>query len=326
MRRTANIADLAMGRFRGRRDKNPAASYQLLMELESTQANKSVAQDRWRWPLAGVRTALVATLVISVVFVLFPGLDLWFSRLFYNPDYGFPASYVPVFAWLRWFSDALVWTTVAALVISLVAKLALPDRLSLVPPAAALFLGSTLLLAPMLLVNAFLKTVSGRPRPVEIFEFGGDMPFMPAWRFTDLCSHNCSFVSGEASTAIWLITFAFVVPIALRNRVAIVALVLATIFSINRIAFGGHFLSDVLLSWTMTLAIIATTYHFVYVKPLKELSNEALEQRLSRVGHWVRRGFGGRAEKQDPPQRTGSNYPEAPEPEEQPPILSADER
>lgn len=279
------------------------------MDIESREKEATPApQQRRRWPFGPVRTALIATVVVSIPFLLFPGIDLWFSRQFYNPEIGFPAAEVPAFQWLRWLSAAIVWTTVAAALVAVGVKLALPERRSLIPPAASLLLTSTLVVAPGLLVNGFLKTFSGRPRPGMTADFGGDLPFVSVWRFTDHCERNCSFVSGEASTAIWLLTFALVVPIVWRNRVAIIAFVLAVIFSLNRVAFGSHFLSDVLLSWTLTLAVIATVHHFVYVKPLPWLANETLEAGLTRTGRTIR-GWFGRSPPSPPPAGSTAEQP-----------------
>ena len=68
----------------------------------------ATSPQKWRWPVGPVRTLLIVSVGLSAVFVLFPGLDIWFSRLFYDPAIGFPASNVPVFNWLRQLSEVLV--------------------------------------------------------------------------------------------------------------------------------------------------------------------------------------------------------------------------
>ena len=61
------------------------------------------------------------------------------------------------------------------------------------------------LVSTILLVNGLLKAYSGRPRPVDATLFGGDLGFVPAGDFSGACMANCSFVSGEAAAAGWLL-------------------------------------------------------------------------------------------------------------------------
>ncbi len=255
------------------------------------------ASGRLRWPLGPVRTLLVATAALSVLFLAFPHLDIWFSGLFYDEATGFAASDVEILSWLRRFARTTILAISVALIVSLLAKLILPGRRSLIPPRISLFLGSTLIVGPGILVNAILKANWGRPRPIAVEEFGGDLPYVEVWRITDYCDRNCSFVSGEASAAIWLLALALVVPAAWRNRAAALIFVLAAILSLNRVAFGGHFISDVLLSWSLTLAIIAVAHHYLFVRPLPGFGGAELESALTRAGRGLRRLVGLSTEK-----------------------------
>ena len=72
------------------------------------------------------------------------------------------------------------------------------------------YLLTSLLLGPGLVVESFLKTFSGRARPKEIIEFGGEATFSSALVFSDQCLRNCSFVSGHAAIAFWLTAYAFI--------------------------------------------------------------------------------------------------------------------
>jgi membrane-associated PAP2 superfamily phosphatase len=227
-----------------------------------------------------------------VLFLAFPHLDIWFSGLFYDEATGFAASDVEVLSWLRRFARTIIVAISVALIVSVLAKLILPDRRSLIPPRVSLFLGSTLIVGPGILVNGILKANWGRPRPITVEAFGGDLPYIEVWRITDYCDRNCSFVSGEASAAIWLIALALVAPAAWRSRVAAVALVLAAILSVNRVAFGSHFISDVLISWSLTLTIIAVVHHYLFVRPLPGFGEAELEGALSRAGRMLRRAVG----------------------------------
>ncbi|MCW5719474.1 MAG: phosphatase PAP2 family protein [Bauldia sp.] len=255
----------------------------------------------WRWALGPIRILIIATAILSVVFLIIPQLDLWFSRQFYDADVGFPAARIPALQWLRDVSGIILWLVGGLVVLSLLAKLfVFPRRRPVIPGRAMLFLATTLALSAGLLVNGILKALWGRPRPTEVLEFGGEAPFVTAWHISDYCARNCSFVSGEASAAIWLVAVALVVPARFRRAALATALGLAFAFSLNRIAFGGHFLSDVLLAWTLTLLIIAIAYHFLYVRPPRFLEETAIDGALTRAGLWLR-GLVARRGKEEPP-------------------------
>ena len=239
------------------------------------------------WRIGPVRALLLATAILLLIFLIFPGLDRWFSRQFYVEGSGFPAAEIPALIWLRGVAELTLWAAVIVMVGTIIIKLVRPDRPTPIPPTKIVFLFSTLALGPGLLVNVILKNNWGRPRPIAVETFGGDLPFVGIWPISGHCDSNCSFVSGEASSAIWLLAFAVLVPLAWRNRVVIIALVLAFMFSLNRIAFGGHFLSDVVLSWTLTLLIIAIVYHFLFVRPIPALGSDRLEATLTRFGQSI---------------------------------------
>lgn len=265
-----------------------------------------------RWPVV---TLAAVTVLLSLMFRLWPGLDVWFSRGFYAPEIGFPASLIPIALWLRGAADTLVWMIVVVLLLAVLLKLVLPSRRSIVSPRSSLFLLSTLALGPGLLVNAILKEVSGRPRPTDITAFGGDQPYVPVWEFTDLCTGNCSFVAGEASSAIWLVAVALLAPPRWRRAALATVLAVAALLSLNRIAFGAHFLSDVLIAWSLTLLLIAIAYHFIYVAPPRWLREEALEAAIERAGRGIGR-LGNRAARMIgpapiPPDRNRARRPAA---------------
>jgi lipid A 4'-phosphatase len=227
-------------------------------------------------------------IVTTLVFLLFPGLDVWFSGLFYDPDNGFPMTRLGAFIGLRAIGNGLTWLIAVGLVITLLVKLALPWRPSPVAPRDVLFILSTLAIGPGLIVNLVLKDHWGRPRPWRVDLFGGDQPFVGVWRITDYCTSNCSFVSGEASSAIWLLTALVLVPPHWRPSMIRVLLVLIALLSLDRIGMGGHFLSDVVLAWWIALAVIAVAYRLLYLDPLPALAPDRLEDAMTRAGNAIR--------------------------------------
>jgi len=237
-----------------------------------------------------IATCLLLVAGVSAVFLAFPGIDLWFSELFYRSKGGFWLRKSDALILFRRSNDVLMAAIVVGLLASVAVKLARPARPSPVAPNVVVFLFATLLLGPLLLVNVILKNTWGRPRPVEVAAFGGDAPYVEVWRISGWCADNCSFVSGEASSAIWLVAVALVLPKSVRGPAAVAAIAYALLLSLNRIAFGGHFLSDVLISFGLTLLLVAVVHRIVIERPPEWLSNDALEAGLTRLGRTLRGG------------------------------------
>jgi membrane-associated PAP2 superfamily phosphatase len=240
-----------------------------------------------------IAACLLVVVAASLFFLAFPGVDLWFSELFYRSHGGFWLRRNDLLAFVRGTNDILIGLVVVALLASAAVKIARPGRPSPVPPNVAVFLFSTLVIGPLLIVNVILKDHWGRPRPVQVDAFGGDAPYVAVWRITDWCDSNCSFVSGEASSAMWLVAVALVLPRSVRVPAVATAATYALLLSLNRIAFGGHFLSDVLISFALTLLVIAVVHRVVLERPPAWLRNEALEAALTRMAMALRgRGKG----------------------------------
>jgi membrane-associated phospholipid phosphatase len=131
-----------------------------------------------------------------------------------------------------------------------------------------------LVLGPGLLVNGILKPNWHRPRPVQVTEFGGQLPYADWWKpgctkcpGEPLSSRGKpfpkrSFPSGEAASSTWLFAPAMVVPPPWRIPAYVGAAVLAVGISLARLAAGAHFLSDILIAGLLTLIVI-WVMHFV---------------------------------------------------------------
>jgi len=116
---------------------------------------------------------------------------------------------------------------------------------------AGTFLWIVFFLGPGLVVNTGLKVHWGRPRPHQVMEFGGALPFVPVGTRSRLEQDNRSFPSGHAAVAFFLIAPAFVVDRRrpqLARRLLATGLLFGTAMSAVRVVQGGHFASDVLWS------------------------------------------------------------------------------
>ena len=121
---------------------------------------------------------------------------------------------------------------------------------------AMIFLMATMVIGPGLIVNLGFKDHWHRPRPVHTEDFDGPSPFKPWYDADGACKTNCSFVSGEASTAFWMVAPASLLPPPWRAPAIIAAFAFGFGASLLRLAFGGHYLSDVLLGGLVTLIVI----------------------------------------------------------------------
>lgn len=135
----------------------------------------------------------------------------------------------------------------------------------------SLFLAS-LIIGPYALVNLFLKVFSDRPRPYQTDIFGGLMPFEPAGSFAGQCEINCSFISGEAAGAGWIVCLIPLIPARYRMVGGIVVVTVAISTSALRVAFGGHYLSDAVLGFWSSLAV--TTLLFGVAQLLRSLKKQ----------------------------------------------------
>ena len=241
----------------------------------------AATQTRFLDPFSRISFAVIAALAIAAtiaVFRLFPEFDLAVTRLFFEPVAcpaggaervcgGFPLAAVPAVRFLRQALHYLPAVIAAILLAWTLREWFRTDgeRRRWLGGLAAL---TALLLAPVVIVNGVLKAFSGRPRPYSTDLFGGELPFVPAGKFTDHCAGNCSFVSGEAAGAFWLVCLVPLVPARYRGVALAAALVVAVTASGLRIAFGGHYLSDVLVAALITLLTFSLVA--IAIAPLAE--------------------------------------------------------
>jgi membrane-associated phospholipid phosphatase len=172
---------------------------------------------------------------------------------------------------------------------AIVAKLVRPDRPMLVPGRAAVFLLVTVLLSAVVLTNLTFKSYWGRPRPVMVTEFNGPWQFVPWWDPRGECGRNCSFFSGEGATAFWTYAPAALTPPAWRPLAYVAATAFGVVTSGLRMAFGGHFFTDVAAAGLVSFFVIWLAYGWLYRWPSTRVSDEQVEATLARWGRPGRR-------------------------------------
>ncbi|MCB2109055.1 MAG: phosphatase PAP2 family protein, partial [Rhodobacteraceae bacterium] len=182
-------------------------------------------------------------LAILLLFMFFPGLDLGTAGLFVAADGSWMSG---------WFFDFMRRVVPPLIIVSFVLCVALWVAgiwyqkwfWSLTTPRM-IYLMSTLLIGPGILVESMLKPNWGRARPKDIILFGGDSAFTPPLWIADECTRNCSFVSGHAAVAFWVTAYGFIAPEKWRGPVIAGGIVLGVVMGIARMMQGAHFLSDI---------------------------------------------------------------------------------
>ena len=195
------------------------------------------------------------TLVVAIVFAVWPQLDLSAVHAL-RAESGFLGAGNAA----RMLRSIFYWLPAAVMALMILAWLAAQAGAGLpaacVPKGKSLiFLALGLAIGPGLLVNVGLKEHSARPRPAHVKEFGGTAEFRPWHTFDGACRSNCSFVSGEASASTWVVAAASLAPPPWKGFAVAAAWALAVATGLLRMAFGGHFLSDVLLAGLFTLLV-----------------------------------------------------------------------
>lgn len=234
----------------------------------------------------GLIIALTIAAVTGLVFGLYPQLELRISQPFYehldiNRNF-FGWKFYPPLMTVRNIALWVPTLLVASAIIALIIKLILPWRRMLISGRAVVFLISTMLLAPGLTVNVLLKDHWGRPRPVEVTQFGGERHFVAWWDPRGDCPSNCSFVSGDVSGAFWTIAPAALAPPQWRALAYSAALTLGICMAVFRVMAGAHFVTDVVFAGVFTFLIIWLAYALIYRWPRTRLTDEGVERVIAR--------------------------------------------
>jgi membrane-associated phospholipid phosphatase len=211
------------------------------------------ASDRGLRLVAIVLVASIA--IVTAITLVGPNIDLALTRLFAAAEAPrFPAGRNALAAALR--DRGMVAGIVCAGCVVLALTKYLPWRLPSLSHRAAGYLITAYLLGPGLLVNGILKAYWGRPRPGEVLEFGGSMPFVNWWNPGGACPSNCSFISGEAAAAAWLFGPAMLAPARWRPLAMWLAAAFFVLTAGLRVAAGGHFLTDVLIGGLSSVLVL----------------------------------------------------------------------
>jgi len=189
-------------------------------------------------------------------------VDLAIERLFYDAEAGWAHKDEQPWHGLYKLGVLPAWvmalSALAVLIASRWVTKWVPHR------RVAFFLVLVMAVGPGLLVNEVFKKHWGRPRPLDVYELGGDRDFVPVWIKSPAGNGN-SFASGHASTGYYLFApFFFLRRRSLKRALGWLALGLlyGSLVGLARMIQGAHFLSDVV--WAGGLVYI-TALAFFYI-------------------------------------------------------------
>jgi len=224
----------------------------------------------------------------GAIFAVDPSLDLqvasFFRLLGAQPEL---RRFDRVIEIIRQIGPILIVATVVPALVTLAMKTYFPKRATPMSSRAALFLMLSLGLGPGLLVNVVLKENWARPRPGMVTQFGGEYTFMPWWDPRGTCDSNCSFVSGETSSAVWMTAPAILAPPPWRYVALGVAGLYATAIAAIRMLAGGHFLSDVIFAAIFSGLVIWTVHGLLFRWATTRVEEAALDAALAKLGRGI---------------------------------------
>ncbi len=192
---------------------------------------------------------LLFSLIVATAVCVFMDADITMARLYYQPGVGFPIGKLQPWKFLYDFGvyPAYAMGTISLLIV--IAGYFRPSLLSI--RRQALFVAILLIIGPGILVNSIFKDHWGRPRPVHVDLFGGNLSFHQPWQ-PGPALKNASFPAGHPSAAFYMSAPYFVMFEKKQRRNALLWLwggvSYGVIMGMARVIQGGHFVTDVIWS------------------------------------------------------------------------------
>ncbi|HEU0154411.1 MAG TPA: phosphatase PAP2 family protein [Arenimonas sp.] len=202
-------------------------------------------------PWAAWAIAFLLLPVLALCLVHAGGLDPWLAGLMFDP-----AS--PMAETIRESSPLVTWGVAAALLLANLAVVLVPGWRRHRGPVRTVSLQwlMLLLLSLVVLSEGLGKQYFDRARPRETIALGGAMPYQPMFTAGQAFDGQSQMSSHAVAALACAGLYFFLFPV--RRRLARVVLVVGLAFSawvgIGRMVSGAHYLSDVLLSFLLTMA------------------------------------------------------------------------
>ena len=204
--------------------------------------------------------------LLSLILAIFPTLDILFSSFFYKGNNQFVVQHYLV-GWVYFYEFIIRDVFMPLIVIFLLFFPILIKFFTFTKNRFYLYdfnyrdisyiWLSTAIVA--FVVSYILKNNLGRARPVDTIEFGGDKEFSSWIKYSSECIDNCSFVSGDSSVGFFIACLYFITK---KIKFFYISIAAGLIIGLVRVGAGGHFLSDVLMSFVIVNFILLILYFY----------------------------------------------------------------
>jgi len=222
----------------------------------------------------------MAFFALASVLVALPGIDLRLAGLFFTPGEGFAFDDTPlerfVYHSVEWLT---LWGNLALVALWVYGRVARSVRWRLSGRQLTCLLLS-LAIGPGLIVNGLFKEHWGRARPVQVAQFGGERTFSPAFIPSD--QGGGSFSSGHAAAAFYWMAVAALLSGRRRRLWLGLAVSYGVLVGLVRMAAGGHYFSDVVVSFFVVL-ILTLMLEQLLLRGLASSRPARSEQAVSRL-------------------------------------------
>ena len=193
--------------------------------------------------------------------MVLPWIDVAVSDWFATSDGDFPLARDAILIAIRDINRLIPNTLLPTLAVILLVHAFNPGLDWLLRPHRALYVIGVYAIGSGLLVS-LVKEIVERARPEDTIPFGGNAPYTIPWQLADACARNCSFSSGEAGSAAAMLSCVMLAPASIRQRLIWSLAPMAIVFSLLRVAFGKHFISDVVVSWLLVALVAVVLWRF----------------------------------------------------------------
>lgn len=206
--------------------------------IEDSNNNKNLNVPTW--------LSFLAFVLVSLFFYLFPELDLWVTRQFYDENTGFYMNETPLVQITYDIFKHMPKLLLPAMLVFIF--LGVKSEYCKIRRHLCIFSLIALLIGPGIIVHNVFKDSWDRARPRHLVEFGGDKQFSPAWVISDQCERNCSFVSGHAAMGFYAMILGWLLS---SRKWLYFGIAVGSVVGLVRVVQGGHFLSDSILAGFM---------------------------------------------------------------------------
>ena len=221
---------------------------------------------------------MLATAIIGVatvfLFNYYPSLDLDITGYFFLGGGHFVLVNSPVVETLRTITLVSYGLWYLAICFGLGIAISKKSKFLMFSIRDWLYLVLCSIIGPGILANVILKEYSGRARPRSVEEFGAGLDFTHVLNWSEQCSSNCSFISGEVSSMVMI--FAPLIFICKKHRWALVVamFLFGSLSALMRIGQGAHFASDCIMAAVIMIFTAALLYKIVYSQPSPTAQNK----------------------------------------------------